>query len=245
MKGRYYTMLRRDSKKTTRLTITLIVFLFSIFYFPVLNDSRVIADPSIQKDVLSLDNSHPLIVYYSRSGKTRIAANGLTDNLSCEIAEIKSIEDRSGFFGILTCVLDQVLAREAQIEPLKKDVQGYNPIIIATPIWLGKLSSPARTFIKQSGLKGKEVYIVLTYNGSLTEEKETILKEGLLSQGINLKELYKVVTKEKTDEEIKKDISTQLDKRPIATQKVASSTLSQTNNGNLITQLIINKQTME
>ena len=218
-------MLRRDLNKTTRLTITLIVFLFSIFCFPVLNDSRVIADPSIQKDILSSDNSHPLVVYYSRSGKTRIAASELTDNLSCETAEIKSIEDRSGFFGILTCVLDQVLAREAQIEPLKKDVKGYNPIIIATPIWLGKLSSPARTFIKQSDLQGKEIYILLTYNGSFTEEKENALKEGVTSQRINLKELYKVVTKEKTDEEIKKDISTQLEKRPIATQKVASSTL--------------------
>jgi len=147
------------------------------------------------------------------------------DQLSCETAEIKSIEDRSGFFGVLTCVLDQLLERDAQIEPLKKDVTVYNPIIIATPIWLGKLSSPARTFIKQSGLNGKEVYIVLTYNGSLTEEKENILKEGLTSQGINLKELYKVVTKEKTDEEIKKDICTQLEKRSIATQKVSSSTL--------------------
>ncbi len=218
-------MLRRDSKKTLWITITLIVFLFSIFYAPVLNNSRAIADPSIQMEALSPSNPNPLIVYYSRSGKTRIAANGLTDKLSCETAEIKSIEDRSGFFGILTCVLDQVLERDAQIEPLKKDVTGYNPIIIATPIWLGKLSSPARTFIKQSGLKGKEVYIVLTYNGSLTEEKENALKEGVTSQGINLKELYKVVTKEKTDEEIKKDISTQLEKRPIATQKVASSTL--------------------
>ncbi len=218
-------MLRRDSRKTLWITITLIVFLFSIFYFPVLSDSQVIADPSIQMEALSPSNSNPLIVYYSRSGKTRIAANGLTDKLSCETAEIKSIEDRSGFFGILTCVLDQVLERDAQIEPLKKDVTGYNPIIIATPIWLGKLSSPARTFIKQSGLKGKEVYIVITYNGSLTEEKENTLKEGVTSQGINLKEFYKVITKEKTDEEIKKDISAQLEKRPIATQKVASSTL--------------------
>jgi flavodoxin len=185
----------------------------------------LMADPAIQENVSSPEGSKPIIVYFSRTGKTRIVVNGLMDQLSCETAEIKSIEDRSGFFGVLTCVLDQFLERDAQIEPLKKDVTVYNPIIIATPIWLGKLSSPARTFIKQSGLNGKEVYIVLTYNGSLTEEKENILKEGLTSQGINLKELYKVVTKEKTDEEIKKDICTQLEKRPIATQKVASSTL--------------------
>lgn len=216
-------MLNKNLKKTPKLIITLIVFSLSIFYFPT--QSMLMADPAIQENVSSPEGSKPIIVYYSRTGKTRIVVNGLMDQLSCEAAEIKSIEDRSGFFGVLTCVLDQFLERDAQIEPLKKDVTVYNPIIIATPIWLGKLSSPARTFIKQSGLNGKEVYIVLTYNGSLTEEKENILKEGLTSQGINLKELYKVVTKEKTDEEIKKDICTQLEKRPIATQKVASSTL--------------------
>jgi len=122
-------------------------------------------------------------------------------------------------------VLDQLLERDAQIEPLKKDIKGYNPIIIATPIWIGKLSSPARTFIKQSDLQGKEIYILFTYNGRLTEEKENAIKEWVTSQGINLKELYKVITKEKTDEEIKKDISTQLDKRPIVAHKVVSSTV--------------------
>ena len=216
-------MLNKNLKKTPKLIITLIVFSLSIFYFPT--QSMLMADPAIQENVSSPEGSKPIIVYYSRTGKTRIVVNGLMDQLSCETAEIKSIEDRSGFFGVLTCVLDQLLERDAQIEPLKKDVTVYNPIIIATPIWLGELSSPARTFIKQSGLNGKEVYIVLTYNGSLTEEKENILKEGLTSQGINLKELYKVVTKEKTDEEIKKDICTQLEKRSIATQKVSSSTL--------------------
>ena len=142
-----------------------------------------------------------------------------------KIAEIKSIEDRSGFFGVLTCVLDQLFERDAQIESLKKDITGYNPIIIATPLWIGNLSSPARTFIKQSDLQGKDIYILFTYNGRFTEEKEHTLKEGVTSQGINLKKLYKVITKEKTDEEIKKDISTQLEKRPIVEQKVVSSTV--------------------
>jgi flavodoxin len=217
------TMLNKNPKKSPKLIIALIVFSLSIFYVPT--QSMLMANPAIQENVPSSEGSKPIIVYYSRTGKTRIVANTLNDQLSCEIEEIKSTEDREGFWGVITCVLDSLLDRDDVIEPFNKDLKGYNPIIIASPIWIGKLSSPARTFIKQSGLNGKEVYIVLTYNGSLTEEKENILKEGLTSQGTNLKELYKVVTKEKTDEEIKKDISTQLEKRPIATKKVASGTL--------------------
>jgi len=216
-------MLNKNLQKTTKLIIALIVFSLSILYFPT--QSMLMADPAIRENVPSPEGSNPIIVYYSRTGKTRIVANALKEQLPCEIAEIKSTEDREGFWGVITCVLDSLFNRDDVIEPFNKDLKGYNPIIIASPIWIGKLSSPARTFMKQAGLNGKEVYIVLTYNGSFTEEKENILKEGLTSQETNLKELYKVVTKEKTDEEIKKDISTQLEKRPIATKKVASSTL--------------------
>ncbi|MEE8383240.1 MAG: hypothetical protein V3R78_15355 [Thermodesulfobacteriota bacterium] len=215
-------MLRRNSKKTIRITIVLILFLFSIFYFPALNDSAVKAEPSIQNVVSSSEESKPIIIYYSRTGKTRIVANELMNQLSCEIKEIKSTINREAFY---TCALDSLLDREDKYEPFNKDLKGYNPIFLASPIWLRKISSPVRTFIKQGWLKGKNVYFFLTYNGNLSKEKEDILKKEITSQGIKLKGLYKVITKEKTDEEIKKDISTQLEKRPIATQKVASSTL--------------------
>ena len=208
-------MLSRNFKKIPWLIITLIFFSLFTLYYPVFNNRDVRAEPSIQKNIFSSNESKPIIVYYSRSGKTRMVANVLVDQLSCEIAEIKSTVKRTGF-GIITCVLDQLPNRDAQIEPLKKDVRGYNPIIVASPIWLGKLSSPARAFIKQVGIKGKEVYIFLTYNGNLPKEKE------ITSQGITLKGLYKIITKEKTEEEIKKDVSAQSGKMPILKKKVAN-----------------------
>ena len=119
--------------------------------------------------------------------------------------------------GFITCVLDSLFDRDDEIEPFNKDLRGYSPIIIATPLWIGKLSSPARTLIqqKQSELKDKEVYILITYLGKFTEEKENLLKEGITSQGIKLKGFYKINTKEKIEEEIKKEVIAQLDTRPI------------------------------
>ncbi|MCK5186030.1 MAG: hypothetical protein KAR43_02780, partial [Deltaproteobacteria bacterium] len=112
-----------------------------------------------------------------------------------------------------------LLDRDDIIEPFNKDLKGYNPIIIASPIWIGKLSSPARTFIKQAELKDKEVDIFLTYNGKLTEEKEKALEDKITSQGIELKCLYKIITKEKTEEEVQKGVITQLNERPILKKK--------------------------
>ena len=212
-------MLSKDLKKAPWLIITLILFSISIFCFPTLHHNSVRAEPSIKKNLSSVEESHPLIVYYSRSGKTRMVANILMDQLSCEIGEIKSTRKRTGF-GIITCVLDQLFNRDDQIEPLKKDVKRFNPIIIASPIWLGKLSSPARTFIKQAGLQGKEVYVFLTYNGNLSKEEENILKKEISTQGFKLKGLYKIITKDVTEKEIKKEISVQWDRKSFLKKKV-------------------------
>ena len=212
-------MIRKKPREIKQLIIGLFVLSLSIVHFSTLDKSILWADASIQENISSQESSNPIVVYYSRTGKTRTVANALKEQLACETAEIKSTENRDGFWGVVTCVLDSLLERDDEIEPLNKDIKGHNPIIIASPIWIGKLSSPARTFTKQVGLKDKDVYIFLTYNGRLTEEKEKALEDGITSQAIELKGLYKIVTKEKTDEDIQKTVITQLSERPILNKK--------------------------
>lgn len=212
-------MIGKKIRTLIPLIIGLIVLSLSIAYFPTLNKSILWADSSIQENIPSQKASNPIVVYYSRTGKTRIVAHALKEQLACETAEIKSTENRDGFLGVVTCVLDSLLERDDEIEPFNKDIQGHNPIIIASPIWIGKLSSPTRTFMKQVGLKDKDVYIFLTYNGRLTEEKEKALEDRITSQAIELKGLYKIITKEKTEEDIEKTVITQLSERPILSKK--------------------------
>lgn len=157
----------------------------------------------------------PLLVFYSRTGKTSIVAHELAKKLSCKTEEVQSTEPREGMLGAFTCVLDQLLDRDDQLLPCNREMSAYNPIIIATPIWLGKISSPMRTFINQTQLQGKDIYIVLTFNGRLTGEKEKAILDTLALRGITPKALYKVITKEKSEDEIIKDIDLQLDAHPI------------------------------
>ena len=206
-------MLNKNLGKIPKLIIALMVFSLAIFYFPT--QSMLMADTAIQENVSSPEESKPIVVYYTRTGTSRIVANILKDKFSCEITEIKSTEDRDGYLGAFTCVLDSLLDRDDIIEPFNKDLKGYSPIIIATPIWLGKISSPVRTLIKQAGLKDKDLYLFIAYHGRLTEEKEQALEDWITAQGINLKRLYKINTKEKKDDEIQKEVITQLNENPI------------------------------
>lgn len=175
-------------------------------------------EESLQAGMPNSEHYKPLIACYSRTGNSRIVADALMEYLSGTIEELQSTKNRDGFLGVFTCVLDQLLDRDDVLKPFDKDPKDYDPVIIVAPIWIGKLSSPARTFIKQSGLQGKDVYLVLTYNGSLTEDKEKALEETITAQGITLKGLYKIITKEQTADEISKELLDQLEKKPLMTK---------------------------
>ncbi len=62
-----------------------------------------------------------------------------------------------------------------------------------------------------------------TFFRAVRGEKEDTLKEEITSQGIELKGLYKIITKEKTEDEITKEVITQLDNSPLKMKKVLSS----------------------
>ena len=196
------------------ISIVLVCSLF-IISLPTYPPDSAKAEESLQAGMLNSENDKPLIVCYSRTGTSRIVADALMEYLSGTIEEIQSTKNRDGLLGVFTCVLDQLLDRDDILKPLDKDPKNYNPVIIVAPIWIGKISSPARTFIKQSGLQGKDVYLILTYNGSLTEDKEKALEETITAQGITLKSLYKIITKEKTEDEIKEEIRNQLETKPL------------------------------
>ena len=195
--------------------ILLLVILCIIPLFP--GYSALGESETAPQAVTAPQEQKPLVVFYSRTGKTKIVANALAQHLSCDSKEIKSTEHRDGILGAITCVLDQLLDRDDTHLPYNKDLSANNPVIIATPIWLGKLSSPIRTFIKQAGLKNKEVYLFLTFNGRLTEEKEKLLLEDLAAQGITPKGVYKIITKEKTEDDLVKELTRQLEENPVRT----------------------------
>ncbi len=171
----------------------------------VLLNSAAAKQTAIAEAVLSEEVKGSLVVYYSRSNKTRIVAKALAKAMSAEIAEIKSNKNRESGLGIFTCVLDQIMDWDDEQSPLSFNISQYDPIYIASPIWLHEMSSPARTFIKNASLTGKQVYIVLTYNGRQTDEEEKKLMEKVSSYGVSIKGLCKVITKEKKINQLEKE----------------------------------------
>jgi hypothetical protein len=146
----------------------------------------------------------PLVLFYSRTGTTRTLALELAKTLAWEIEEITSRKNRH-YFGTITCVFDQLFDRDDDVEPVKRDLTKYNPVILASPVWIHKVSSPMRTLLKQSNLEGKEAFLVLTNNGNFDGEDEKGIKEKISSFGFTVKGCYPVCTTDKDEEALRRD----------------------------------------
>ncbi len=174
------------------------LLLIAVSYFGV--ESK----ESVKRPVAAKYQSKPLLVYYSRSGTTRTVAKELARNLSCDTEEIVSRKNRF-LWGTLTCIHDQLFDRDDDIEPIKKDLSTYNRLIIASPVWVHRISSPMRTFLKYSGLRGKAVCLVLTNNGNYDDEDQNKVIKSVESYGIHVYGCYDVCTNEKSKYELRQD----------------------------------------
>jgi len=147
-----------------------------------------------------------LIMYYSKTGKTQIVA----DELKALMPDARVVEIKSDV-GIMKAVMwHQLFNRNACNEPIAIDLEKYDRVILCSPIWLQKISSPMRTIINTVPLTGKQVQMVVMCAGHFGEGGQKKLKKQLASKEINLVSLAIIKSGNKTDEDIRKQVQEQL-----------------------------------
>lgn len=111
--------------------------------------------------------SDVLCIYYSFSGNTRRAMKEIAEALDAEIVSITDGELREGWQGYLKAGLQAMRRSTRPLEPYTTDrpLSSYKLVIIGTPVWAGRCSSPIRGFLKRRGLEMSRVGYVLTRGG--------------------------------------------------------------------------------
>jgi flavodoxin len=196
-------------RKTRPATILLLAFVFCFFGVCCGTGLSQEIKPTV---TASADNSaKPFVVCYSRTGKARMVATALKNQLGCEMGEIVSHSKK----GVFTIMLDQLFNRDDCQDPLSTNLKAYNPIVIVTPVWFMRLSSPARTFMKTADLKGKDVYIFTTSGGPLPEGRKKAFKEFASEQGLNVQGVIGLQIGKKTQADFDKEVQEIVGKIPL------------------------------
>jgi flavodoxin len=92
-----------------------------------------------------------LVVFYSRTGNTRRAAERLAKALDADLEEIREARDRAGMAGFLRSGYEAVARQCPPILPPRKAPRDYARVVLGTPVWAGRMASPVRSFLQGHG----------------------------------------------------------------------------------------------
>ncbi len=145
-----------------------------------------------------------LVIYYSRTGNTRLVAQEIVTTLRTDIEELSEYTNRLGLIGWLKSGRDAFMKRKTRLKPLKKNPGEYDLLIIGTPIWAGNMSPAIRTYISDNNLSDKKIALFCTADGNngkgIKSIKEMLDDSNIISELTVLKTDMKETYKEKVIE---------------------------------------------
>jgi flavodoxin len=106
-----------------------------------------------------------LVVYYSRNGHTAQVAEMIAKELGADTEVITDKKKRKGLSGWLGAGKESMKDIPANIEEPKCDPGGYGLVVIGSPIWAGKISTPVRTYLRKYAGKFPDVGFFISCAG--------------------------------------------------------------------------------
>ena len=104
-----------------------------------------------------------LMVSYSHTGNNRLLADHLGRKLNADRETITA----SGRLTGLTIALDMLFNRKPGIAPAQHDPADYDTVVLAAPIWMGKIASPLRSYLQQHRSQIKRFAFITISGGAL------------------------------------------------------------------------------
>jgi flavodoxin len=111
-----------------------------------------------------------LVTHYSLTGHTRRIAEAVAAKCDADIEAVQDLKERAGFWGYCRSAIEAIREREAGIKPAKHNPESYDLVILGTPVWAGKLSSPMRAYIGAQRDRFKQVAFFCCEGGSGAEK---------------------------------------------------------------------------
>ncbi len=124
-----------------------------------------------------------VILYYSRTGKTRFLAEKLQQELGGDLVEIRDLKKRKGPFGFLRGAWDAYLGLNTEVAPSGFDLSKYELIILGTPVWASSPTPALNTFLQTCNLMDKKVSLFVTSRGTGYRRAIDILKGKVEAKG--------------------------------------------------------------
>ncbi len=106
-----------------------------------------------------------LVVYYSMTGKTRLAAQAIAETMNATLNEIEEERPVPMPFVYLSGGFRALTNGGSRICPVVIDLKQYERIFIGSPIWASRPTPAVNSFIYQTNFEGRSVIPFFTMGG--------------------------------------------------------------------------------
>ena len=107
-----------------------------------------------------------IVVVYSYTGTGLLLARRMCAERGWAMGQIQEVRARSGWRGVLRCLLDAWLRRHPPIRYEGPDVQDFDTVVLVSPIWAYRLAGPMRSFVASQAPRMRQYAIVSVMGGS-------------------------------------------------------------------------------
>ncbi|MHA1170806.1 MAG: flavodoxin family protein, partial [Candidatus Heimdallarchaeota archaeon] len=92
-----------------------------------------------------------LVIYYSKTGNTKLMAESIASEVNAELFEIqraKDIKSSGGFMLYFRGGFESMTKKNIRLEKTDIDFSNYDLIFLGTPVWAWRLNPVVRSFLK-------------------------------------------------------------------------------------------------
>ncbi len=140
-----------------------------------------------------------LVIYYSRTGKTRYLCKEIQKSLNSEIVEIKDLVNRSGIFAYINYTLNRINKKDIEISPKELKLDDYDRIYIGTPVWASKPAPAITELIQKNNFKDKNIITIATFKNKGAQKAIKILNKLIQDKEGHVIKSYSIKTKNNND----------------------------------------------
>ena len=109
--------------------------------------------------------SNTLVAYYSFTGHTRQIAEAIAAAYDADLEAIEDAFNRDTSLGRPRSAIEGLLGLRSNIIPPKHDPSEYDLVVVGTPVWGARLSSPVRAYLSQQRASLKRAAFFCTQGG--------------------------------------------------------------------------------
>ncbi|MBS5872905.1 MAG: hypothetical protein KIC46_02165 [Clostridiales bacterium] len=126
-----------------------------------------------------------LLVYYSNQKNIRSLCENSAREGEVDVLELRERYDRGVLSAVTVGAYLAVRGLGSKIDPFEIDLDDYDTIILATPVWHGSPVPAVNAFLHKANLRGRVVSGLLLYDGRhAAKAMETLRERVRLAGGV-------------------------------------------------------------